>query len=168
MSSRIAAAKVSAEMSKKTIEIRNMFVSMVPNYGEEIGWIYDVAILTPTDGYVEYELRFCYNRMTYAAFETIKSLLVDYRFTDKSKVCMTDNVPMNNPLQMYLSILSQQIGFMIHRASPKKISDRMCGIIRSIRKRVALDKDPERVHLGVIWKYLVESKSCKWITPAYD
>lgn len=94
-------------MPKKTIEIRNMFVSMVPNYGEEIGWIYDVAILTPTDGYVEYELRFCYNRMTYAAFETIKSLLVDYRFTDKSKVCMTDNVPMNNPLQMYLSILSQ-------------------------------------------------------------
>ena len=48
-------------MPKKTIEIRNMFVSMVPNYGEDIGWIYDVAILTPTDGYVEYELRFCYN-----------------------------------------------------------------------------------------------------------
>ena len=106
MSSRIAAAKVSAEMSKKTIEIRNMFVSMVPNYGEDIGWIYDVAILTPTDGYVEYELRFCYNRMTYVAFETIKSLLVDYRFTGDSEVCMTDNVPMKNPLQMYLSILA--------------------------------------------------------------
>ena len=57
---------------------------------------------------------------------------------------------------------------MIHRASPKKISDRMCGIIRGIKKRVAADKDPERLHLGVIWKYLVESKSCKWITPAYD
>lgn len=155
-------------MPKKIIEIRNMFVSMVPNYGEEVGWIYDVAILTPTDGYVEYELRFCYNRMTYVAFETIKSLLVDYRFTGNSEVCMTDNVPMKNPLQMYLSILAQQIGFKIHRASPKKISDRMCGIIRGIKKRVAADKDPERLHLGVIWKYLVESKSCKWITPAYD
>ena len=93
-------------MSKKTIEIRNMFVSMIPNYGEDIGWIYDVAILTPTDGYVEYELRFCYNKMTYVAFETIKSLLVDYRFTRNSEVCMTDNVPMKNPLQMYFSILA--------------------------------------------------------------
>jgi len=44
----------------------------------------------------------------------------------------------------------------------------MCGIISGVRKRVIGDKDPERLHLGVIWKYLVESKSCKWITPAYD
>lgn len=84
-----------------------MFISMVPPYGGTKGATYDVAILTPADGYVEYELRFCYNRMTHVAFDTIKALLVDYRFTADSEVCMTDNVPAKNPLSMYLSILSQ-------------------------------------------------------------
>ena len=155
-------------MSKRPIEIRNMFVSMVPGYGEDVGWIYDVAILTPSDGYVEYELRFCYNRMTHVAFQTIKSLLSDYRFTAESEVCTTDNVPEKNPLAMYLSILSQQMGFKVLSASPKKISDRLCGVIRGVKKAVAGDKSQDRMHFGVIWKYLVESGSCKWITPAYD
>lgn len=80
-------------MTKSLTEIRNMFVSSVPGYGRQRCATYDVAILTPTDGYVEYELRFCYDKLTRVAYDTIKSILADYRFTEKSEICMTDNVP---------------------------------------------------------------------------
>lgn len=155
-------------MSKRPIEIRNMFISMVPAYGGDSGSIYDVAILTPEDGYVEYELRFCYNRMTHVAFDTIKSLLSDYRFTRKSEVCMTDNVPDKNPLRMYISILAQQMEFTVRSASAKKISDRLCGIIHGIKKRITYDRELKNQHIGVIWNYLVETGKCGWITQAYD
>lgn len=155
-------------MSKKPIEIRNMFVSMIPDYGKEIGAMYDIAILTPNDQYIEYEFRFCYNRMTHVAYNTIKSLLVDYRFTNNSEVCMTDNIPHKNPLYMYLAILAQQIEFNICHASIKKISDRLCGITWGIKKRITDDRELTRPHIATIWNYLVESGKCGWVTPAYN
>jgi hypothetical protein len=97
---------INFQMAKHCIEIRNMFISMIPNYGEESGSIFDIGILTPEDGYIEYELRFHYNKITNTAFDTIKSLLTDYRFTNNSEVCMTDNILERNPLYMYLSILA--------------------------------------------------------------
>lgn len=146
-------------MAKRTIEIRNMFVSASPNYGETFCSIYNVAILTPQDGYIEYELRFCHNRLSFAAVETIKSLLVDYRFTRESEVCMTDGVHERNPLSMYFGILAQQIGFKIFRASEKKMSARLCSLLGCAGGKF---------WLGSVWRLLVKSGKCKWITPAYD
>ena len=154
-------------MPKSLIEIRNMFVSAVPGYGRQKCSTFDIAILTPSDGYVEYELRFCYDRMTRVAYDTIKSLLADYRFTEKSEICMTENVSQNNPLSMYLSVISQQMNFKICRVSVKKMSDRLCGIIGGIKSRITHDKNLDKPHMETIWKYLVKSKGCAWITPAY-
>lgn len=147
-------------MTKRTIEIRNMFVSASPNYGEDSCCIYNVAILTPSDGYIEYELRFCHNRMTFDAIETIKSLLVDYRFTRESEACLTDSVPEKNPLRMYLGILAQQIGFKVLVVSEKKIQNRLCGLL-------GCGSDDEQ-WLGAVWRRLLKSGRCRWITPAYD
>ena len=155
-------------MPKQPIEIRNMFVSTVPTYGNDKNTIYDVGILTPDDRYVEYEFKFNVDRITEYSVKTIKSVFSDYRFTDKSSVCMTDNVSDRNPLYVYCQILAQQIGFHIKRTPAKKISDRMCHLIRGMKTRLREDKDLEKSHLYALWNYLVEKEKCGWITLKYD
>lgn len=68
---------------------------------------------------------------------------------------------------MYLSVISQQMNFKVCRVSIKKMSDRLCGIINSVKSRVAYDKKLDKPHIETIWRYLVKSKSCPWITQDY-
>lgn len=156
-------------MAKRApIEIRSMFVSMVPPYGGRRGSVYDVAILTPSDKYVEYEFVFQHDRLSNLAIDTIKALMAGYRLTAESSVCMTDSIPARNPLAQYVGILAQQIGFRTWRVGVKKISDRLCRGVNAIRRRAGKDRRAlEKAHLEAIWRYLVESGRCGWVTPAY-
>lgn len=155
-------------MAKHRTEIRNMFISLVPEYGKDKGMLYDIAMLSPGDGYVEYEIGIRYDRMTNVAYDTIMSMLSDYRLTPDSEVCMTDNVGRRNPLSMYVQALAQQIGFAVNRVPVEKITARLCGRIRPLRESAPGPNAAQGLRIDAIWRHLVGSGQCGWITPAYD
>lgn len=149
------------------IPIKCLFISKYVKTRSKNPCQYDIAIITPDDKYIEYELVVRQQLLTPFVASRIKQLFSEYRIGYDTSVCITDTILESDPIYVYLTCLGQQIGFDVHTAGVEKILQR----IQSYRYYIFKFKPgmkARRCDLQKIWRKMVETKLCPWITDRYN
>ncbi len=120
----------------------------------------DLSILTDNNQYVEYTLDFKHPHLTKWVAKRIRSLFEPYLIDSKTDIMVSPSMNDTHPLYLYFMILRQHIGF---RLSAVDI-DKMVGRIHYFYTRKSADKSK----FNAVWKRVIESKQCPWITQSVD
>lgn len=159
----------------KPKQIQSIFVSRrcAAKDGADGNTMIDIAIITENGSYVEYEMRWVKDVMTFDVAKRIRMFFTDYRFTPKTDLCVMDIMQEKEPLYEYFQFLAQQIGFKIHRVNLDKITARLKSQIPRItivNERDLDEKSPNAasIRLNRIWQNMVSRGRCRWISKQYD
>lgn len=159
------AQRSNGKMVKKTrYEIKFMFILRSPTGSE---CVTNVAILTTTGSYLEYEMTFRKNAITPCSILQLEGLFNDFVLTERSAVIISENYGDAEPLKLYLDIVHHHLRFNMRHVQLDVVVSRICGHHVSIFPGKKTSLITVRYHTTV-WKYLVAKKRCPWITQQYE
>lgn len=151
-------------LKKVRHEIKFMFILRSPTGSE---CVTNVAILTTTGAYLEYEMTFRKNAITPYSIVQLEGLFSDFVLTASSAVLISENYGESEPLQLYLDIVHHHLRFNMRHVQLDTIVSRICGHHVSIFPGKKTSQITVRYH-NAVWKYLIEKKRCPWITQQYE
>lgn len=151
-------------MKKMRHEIKFMFILRSPTGSE---CVTNVAILTTTGSYLEYEMTFRKNAITPCSIIQLEGLFDDFILTSNSFVLISENYGESEPLQLYLDIVHHHLRFKMRHVQLDTIISRICGHHVSIFPGKKTSQITIRYH-NTVWNYLIEKKRCPWITQQYE
>lgn len=116
--------------------------------------------MTDNNQYIEYALDFKAKCLTKWVASRIRRLFEPYLIDRNSDIMVNCLLDEDHPLYQYFMILRQHISFKLSSVDLNKIVNR----IHYYYKRKTADKSK----FNAVWKRVIESKQCPWITQEID
>lgn len=120
----------------------------------------DMAILTDSNQYIEYTLNFPLLHLSKYVLRRVRSLFEPYFIDKHSDIMVNDLLDEDHPLYQYFMALHQHIGFKLSTASLDRAVNRV--------HYFYYKKTASKSKFNKVWKRVIESKQCPWITQDVD
>ena len=134
------------------IHIKHLFVY---KYHKRIKHL-DLAILTDSNQYIEYEIDFRSNKLSKWTLRRIRSIFEPYYLDIRSDVMVNKLLDENQAFYQYLMILKQHIGFKLQHVDLKRVLNRIFYFFEKFKA-----KKPQ---FAIVWRRIIDSRRCSWIT----
>ena len=116
----------------------------------------DILILTDDNRCIEYSLVFRQNSLTRYIGRKLRSLFEPYFIDKHTDIVVNDLFDEYNPLYQYFMNLRQHIGFRMMSVDIDKVISRI--------HYYYFKKKGTKSNFNKVWKRVIESKQCPWIT----
>lgn len=120
----------------------------------------DLAVLTDSNQYIEYTLKFKTDSLTKWVGKRIRSLFEPYLIDKNTDIVVCRGLDDSHPLYLYFMLLHQHIKFRLHSADLRKIANR----VHYFYAQTPVSK----ATFNKAWQLAVKHKHCPWITQEID